>query len=77
MEKTYDPLTAASLFSREGWQQAAACTSAGDNCVQWARSPAGMTGIRDGALASSPVLVFTREEWGAFVAAIRRGEVDF
>ena len=52
-------------------------SSAGDNCVEVAFAADGRTGVRDSkehGLGS--VLVFTRDEWDAFLDGVRQGEFD-
>ena len=45
-------------------------------CVEVARGPDGVY-VRDSKLGdASPVLGFTNAEWEAFVAGVKRGEVD-
>ena len=47
-----------------------------NNCVEVAQVP-GWVGVRDSKLgASSPVLVFTEDEWSAFVSGAKAGEFD-
>jgi hypothetical protein len=52
------------------------CGAAGA-CVEIANLPEGGVAIRDGKSGdASPVLTFTQDEWGAFTAAIRSGELS-
>ncbi|SNS92116.1 protein of unknown function [Streptosporangium subroseum] len=46
------------------------------NCVEVASLGEGRVGVRDSKDSSGPVLVFTPEEWGAFVGGVRDGEFD-
>ena len=43
------------------------------NCVEVAKVD-GFYGVRDSKDAKSPVLVFTNDEWVAFVGGVRDGE---
>ncbi len=46
------------------------------SCVEIATMPDGGVAVRDGkAAGTSPVLTFTPDEWAAFTAAIRSGEL--
>ncbi|MBO0775695.1 MAG: DUF397 domain-containing protein [Actinobacteria bacterium] len=46
------------------------------NCVEFAELPSGHCGVRDSRDAAGPALVFSRQEWSAFVAAAAAGEFD-
>ena len=55
------------------WRVASRCQ--GGACVQVA--PSGkMIAIGDSKNSGGPILTYTRAEWSAFVAGIRRGEFD-
>ncbi|WP_370935568.1 DUF397 domain-containing protein [Amycolatopsis sp. cg13] len=58
------------------WRKPAACGPNSGNCVEVNLAAHGLVGVRDSKIDSSPVLVFDRREWDAFVAAVRRGEFD-
>ncbi len=46
-------------------------------CVEVAKLPDGRTAVRDGKSADgSPVLVFSSEEWRAFLVSARAGDFD-
>jgi hypothetical protein len=45
-------------------------------CVEVAALRDGSVVVRDGKLADSPVLTYTRGEWAAFVAGVKAGEFD-
>ncbi|GAA0852160.1 DUF397 domain-containing protein [Streptosporangium amethystogenes subsp. fukuiense] len=47
-------------------------SSVNGNCVEVAVLDGGRTGVRDSKERSGPVLVFTREEWGIFIGAIKK-----
>jgi hypothetical protein len=49
---------------------------ANGNCVEVASLPGGTVGVRNSRDAAGPVLVFTPDEWHAFVGGIRKGEFD-
>ena len=44
------------------------------NCVEFAEFAGGWCGVRDSKDPAGPVLVFSRQEWSAFVNALRAGE---
>ena len=48
--------------------------SARSTCVQVARNLPGIVAVRDSKDQSSPVLVFTVDEWRAFTARVRDGQ---
>ncbi len=50
------------------------CTMNG--CVEIGRLTNGQVAFRDTKDRSRPVLIFTNEEWLAFVAGVRAGEFD-
>lgn len=45
-------------------------------CVEVGRLPNGRVAVRDGKDPAGAPLVFTAEEWHAFVAGVRHGEFD-
>jgi uncharacterized protein DUF397 len=49
---------------------------ANGNCVEVASLPGGTVGVRNSRDSAGPVLVFTPEEWHAFVGGVRLGEFD-
>lgn len=46
------------------------------NCVEVAALDDGQVGVRDSKHRSGPVLVFTPDEWNAFVGGVKDGEFD-
>ena len=49
----------------------------GDNgCVEVATNLADIVAVRDSKDLHGPALVFTRDEWTAFVGGVRDGEFD-
>lgn len=62
------------------WRRSSYC---GDSaCVEVAMTPdangvAHAIGVRDAKRVDSPVLRFTRDEWCAFIAGVKKGEFDF
>lgn len=55
------------------WQRSSFCSA--NSCVEVAGLPDGGTAIRDSkASGISPVLVFTAEEWTAFLSGVKAGQ---
>ncbi len=46
------------------------------NCVEVASLPEDEIGVRDSKDSEGPVLVFTSDEWHAFLGGVRNGEFD-
>jgi hypothetical protein len=57
------------------WKKSAHSASNG-NCVEVARLEGGDVGVRDSKNRSGAILVFTPDEWNAFVGGVRDGEFD-
>jgi hypothetical protein len=53
-------------------------TASGDNgqCVEVATNLPGIVAVRDSKHRHGPALVFTREEWKAFLLGAKRSEFD-
>ena len=49
---------------------------ANGNCVEVADMQGGGIGVRNSRHAEGPVLVFTPDEWHAFLGGVRNGEFD-
>ena len=49
---------------------------ANGNCVEVASLPSGEIGVRNSRDSAGPVLVFTSDEWHAFLGGVRNGEFD-
>jgi len=54
------------------WRKSARSGENGGNCVEVAAFSSGVA-VRDSKNPLGPVLVFSLEEWGAFLNALRRG----
>jgi hypothetical protein len=63
-------------LSRAEWRKASYSSVNGGNCVEVARNLPGVVALRDSKDPAGPALVFTRDEWEAFGAGVRRGEFD-
>jgi len=62
-------------LSRAEWRTSARTGSSSDNCVEVAFVE-GAVAVRDSRQPDGPVLVFTPEEWDAFVGGAKDGEFD-
>lgn len=75
----YDPATAVSRFDPIEWRKSFASEPNGGNCVEvnlGDRGGDGHVGVRDTKLEDSPVFMFTRGEWQAFLTAVKAGQFD-
>ncbi|MEV6981184.1 DUF397 domain-containing protein [Sphaerisporangium sp. NPDC051017] len=43
----------------------------GNNCVEIASNLSGFTGVRDSKTPTGPVLIFSADEWAAFVDGVK------
>ncbi|GAA5074745.1 hypothetical protein HNP84_007438 [Thermocatellispora tengchongensis] len=57
------------------WKKSARSASNGA-CVEVAHLARGYVGVRDSKNQDGPVLIFTPQEWEAFVGGVRDGEFD-
>jgi len=55
------------------WRKSSYSTNNG-NCVEVAQNLPGIVAVRDSKDPDGPVLVFTADEWRAFVSGARAGE---
>jgi hypothetical protein len=58
------------------WRKSSSSSSNGGNCVEVARNLPGIVAVRDSKDREGPALVFTADEWRAFLAGARGGEFD-
>jgi hypothetical protein len=56
------------------WRKSSRSGPQGGNCVEMARLRDGRVAIRNSRHPAGPVLVFTAEEWSAFLAGTKDGE---
>lgn len=61
-------------FDSAAWLTSSFCDL--DGCVQVAKLADGQVAVRDTKNESQSPLVFTADEWSAFVAGVRAGEFD-
>jgi len=58
------------------WRKSSFSSSNGGNCVEVASNLPGVVAVRDSKSPEGPALVFTPDEWQAFVAGVHAGEFD-
>ncbi|WP_440066419.1 DUF397 domain-containing protein [Streptosporangium sp. OZ121] len=63
-------------LSEARWVKSSLSGSDGGNCVETAVLSGGRRAVRDSKDKTGPALVFTRDEWNAFVGGVRLGEFD-
>lgn len=56
------------------WRKSSYSGGNGGNCVEVARNLPGIIAVRDSKDREGPALIFTPDEWRAFVDDIRHGE---
>jgi Domain of unknown function (DUF397) len=56
------------------WRKSSRSGPQGGNCIEIARLPDGQVAIRNSRHQAGPALVFTSEEWSAFVTGTKDGE---
>lgn len=57
------------------WRRSSYCNGANSTCVEVAVAGESIR-VRDSKNVTAPALVFTAEEWHAFVRGVRAGEFD-
>lgn len=62
-------------LSRARWRKSSRCDNSGPNCVEVA-FVAGAVALRDSKNPGGPALIFTPDEWTAFVGGVMDGEFD-
>lgn len=60
-------------FPAGSWRTSSFCGPNGGNCVEVNLGSAGIVGIRDTKPISSPALMFSINQWHAFVGSTREG----
>lgn len=58
------------------WLKSSHSGPTGGNCVELAHLYGGQVAIRNSRHRSGPALLFTEDEWEAFLAGVRDGEFD-
>jgi hypothetical protein len=63
------------VWSTAAWRKSSRSSPSGDNCVEVAFASEAV-GVRDTKNREAAMLVFTSEEWTAFLAGVKDGEFD-
>ena len=63
-------------LTKADWRKSSYSSSNGGNCVEVASNLPGVVAVRDSKDREGPALVFTPDEWRAFLAGARGGEFD-
>jgi hypothetical protein len=58
------------------WRKSSYSGANGGGCVEIAQFPASAVGVRDSKDPDGAKLVFSTDEWSAFVRGVKRGEFD-
>ncbi len=62
-------------LSRLEWRKSRFSNNGG-NCVEVASNLPGVIGVRDSKNPTGPALIFTPDEWSAFLSGVKTGEFD-
>jgi hypothetical protein len=63
-------------LSRAVWHKSTFSNGNGGNCLEHARLPDGSRAVRHSKHPEGPSLIFTPNEWQAFIQGVRSGEFD-
>jgi hypothetical protein len=63
-------------FDDSQWRKSVRSGGNGGNCVEANFSVPGFVGVRDSKDLTRPPLVYTADEWRAFVGGVKDGEFD-
>jgi hypothetical protein len=58
------------------WRTSSYSSANGGQCVEVARNLPGVVAVRDSKNTSGPALIFTPDEWRAFLSGASAGEFD-
>lgn len=58
------------------WRKSSYSSGNGGQCVEVARNLPGVVAVRDSKDPEGGALVFTPEEWRAFIGGAKRGQLD-
>jgi predicted secreted Zn-dependent protease len=58
------------------WRKSSRSGSSGGQCVEVAANLPGMIAVRDSKNPEGPVLIYTPDEWRAFIAGVKAHEFD-
>jgi hypothetical protein len=62
-------------LSNANWRKSS-LSGSGNNCVEVADNLPGIVAVRDSKNPHGPKLIFTPNEWTAFIAGVKGGEFD-
>jgi hypothetical protein len=65
----------ASLLPAAAWRKSSFSNPSG-NCVEAARLPADGIAVRNSRFPDGPALIFTQDEWDAFLRGVKVGDFD-
>jgi Domain of unknown function (DUF397) len=63
-------------LSRAGWRKSSYSNGSGGDCVDVALKLPKVVAVRDSKNPDGSRLIFSHDEWSAFVAGVRAGEFD-
>jgi len=63
-------------LSHAVWRKSTRSDGNGGACVEVARNLPGIVAVRDSKDRGGPALIFTPDEWAAFLAGAKTGEFD-
>ncbi|MBE1588493.1 DUF397 domain-containing protein [Nonomuraea angiospora] len=63
-------------LSNAVWRKSTYSSGNGGQCVEVAMNLPGMIAVRDSKDPAGPKLLFTRDEWKAFIGGVMNGEFD-
>lgn len=58
------------------WRKSSRSSGNGGQCVEVAANLPGVIAVRDSKNPNGPKLIFTSEEWEAFISGVKDGEFD-
>ncbi|WP_182907597.1 DUF397 domain-containing protein [Microbispora sp. H13382] len=58
------------------WRKSSRSSGNGGQCVEVAANLPGVIAVRDSKNPNGPKLLFTPEEWDAFISGVKDGEFD-
>ncbi len=58
------------------WHKSSYSSNGGNSCVEIASNLPGIVAVRDSKDRQGPALVFSSDEWAAFVSGVMDGEFD-
>jgi len=63
-------------LSSAEWRKSTKSQGGSANCVEVARNLPGAIAVRDSKNRTGPALIFTPDEWAAFIGGVKGGEFD-